>query len=73
MLSRLFIAALWSPAVKGLTGWLLFVMFIVILILSQLVSWVWFVLDLSFPDPCCIFYFYEDHVSEIILNSWQVV
>ena len=26
MLSRLFIAALWSPAAKGLTSWLLFVM-----------------------------------------------
>ena len=28
MLSRLFIAALWSPAGKGLTSWLLFVMFV---------------------------------------------
>ena len=27
MTSRLFIAALWSPAGKGLTSWLLFVMF----------------------------------------------
>ena len=27
MLSRLFIAALWSPAGKELTAWLLFVMF----------------------------------------------
>ena len=27
MLSRLLIAALWSPAGKGLTYWLLFVMF----------------------------------------------
>ena len=39
MLSRLFIAALWSPEGKGLTSWLLFVMFIVILLLSNLVSW----------------------------------
>ena len=31
MLSRLFIAALWSPEGKGLTFWLLFVTFIVIL------------------------------------------
>ena len=30
MLSRLFIAALWSPGGKGLTSLLLFVMFIVI-------------------------------------------
>ena len=27
ILSRLFIAALWSPTGKGLTSWLLFVMF----------------------------------------------
>ena len=39
MLSRLFIAALWSHKGKGLTSWLLFVMFIVILLLSHLVSW----------------------------------
>ena len=38
MLSRLLIAALWSPDGKGLTSWLLFVMFIVILLLSHLVS-----------------------------------
>ena len=39
MLLRLFAAALWSPEGKGLTSWLLFVMFIVILLLSYLVSW----------------------------------
>ena len=39
MLSRLFIAALWSPEGKGLTSWTLFVMFIVVLLLSHLVSW----------------------------------
>ena len=39
MLSRLFIATLWSPEGKGLTSWLLFVMFIMILLLSHLVSW----------------------------------
>ena len=27
MLPRLFIAALWSPGVKGLTSWIMFVMF----------------------------------------------
>ena len=40
MLSRLFIAALWSPAVKELTSRLLLAMFIVFLFLSHLVSWV---------------------------------
>ena len=39
MLSRLFVAALWSPEGKGLTSWLLFVMLIVNLLLSHLVSW----------------------------------
>ena len=40
VLSRLFIAALWSPAGKGLTSWLLLVMFIVFLLFSHAVSWV---------------------------------
>ena len=39
MLSRMFIAALLSSEGKGLTSWLLFVMFIVILLLLHLVSW----------------------------------
>ena len=39
MLSCLFIATLWSPEGKAQTSWLLFVMFIVILLLSRLVSW----------------------------------
>ena len=48
MLSRLFIAALWSPG--KLTSWLLFVMFIVILLLSHLLSWSR--CCISIPDPC---------------------
>ena len=40
MLSHLFIATLWSPAGKGLASWLLFVMYIVFLLLSHVVSWV---------------------------------
>ena len=39
MLSPLFIFALWSPEEEELTYWLLFVMFIVVLLLSHLVSW----------------------------------
>ena len=38
MLSLLFIAALWSPVGKGLTSWLLFVMFNCVLSLSHVVS-----------------------------------
>ena len=39
-LSCMFIAALLSPAGKGLTSWLLLVMSIVFLLLSHVVSWV---------------------------------
>ena len=38
ILSRLSIAALWSPEGKELTSWLLFVVFNVILLLSHLLS-----------------------------------
>ena len=38
MLSRLFIAALWSSAEKGLTSWLSFVMFNCVLSLSHVES-----------------------------------
>ena len=38
ILSHLFIAALWSPAGKDLTSWLLFVM-LVFLSLYRVVSW----------------------------------
>ena len=37
---RFFIAALWSPAGKGLTSWLLFVMINSFLSLSHAISWV---------------------------------
>ena len=40
MLLYLFIVALWSPAGKGLTSWLSFVMFNCVLSLSHVVSWV---------------------------------
>ena len=43
ILSRLFIAALWSPARKGLTSWLSIVMFNCVLSLSHVVSWVRYV------------------------------
>ena len=36
----LFVGALWSPAGKALISWLSFVMLIVTLLLSNLVSWV---------------------------------
>ena len=42
MLLHLFIAALWSPVRKGLTSWPMFVILIVFLYLSHVVSWVRF-------------------------------
>ena len=40
MLSRPFIAALWSPAGKGLISWFLLVMLNCVLSLSNVVFWV---------------------------------
>ena len=57
MLSNLFIAALLSSTGKGLTSWLLLMMFIVFLLISHVVvSWVRCVLDLAFPDVCHLSY-----------------
>ena len=54
MLLRLFIAAVWSPTGKGLTSWLLFLMFMCVFvtflfgILGQVLYFI-----VSFPDICC--------------------
>ena len=58
MLSRLFSAALWSSAGKGLTSWLSFVMFNCVFVTfpcGMLVQ-VWY-LFVSIPDHCCLSYF----------------
>ena len=58
VLSPLFVAALCSPAWKGLTSWLLFVTFNCVFaafpcgILGQ----VWYLI-VSIPDLCCLSYF----------------
>ena len=54
---RLFIAALWSPAGKGLTSWLLLVMFIAFLLLA-----------VSFPDLCRLSYFYTIRPRTLIFG-----
>ena len=58
MLSHLFIAALWSPAGKGLISWLLLVKFIVFLLLFPcgILGQVWYLI-VSFPDLCLLSYF----------------
>ena len=64
MLSRLFIAALWSPEGKGLTSWLLFGMFVTFPF--GIFGQVWYLIVLI-PDPCCLSYF-QDRLS---LNEGQ--
>ena len=58
ILSRMFVTALWSPVRKGLTSWLLLVIFIVFFvtfpcgILGQVLY-----LIVSFPNLCRLSYF----------------
>ena len=58
MLSRLFIAALWSPVGKGLTSWLSFVMFncVFVTIACGILIQVWYSI-VSIPDLCSLSYF----------------
>ena len=57
ILSRLFIAALWSPAGKGLTYWLLFVMFNCVFVTfpCAILGQVWRLI-VSFPHRCRLSY-----------------
>ena len=59
MLSRQFSAALWSPAWKGLTSWLSFVMFncVFVSFACGVMDQVWFLI-VSISDPCCLSYLY---------------
>ena len=54
---RLFIAALWSPAGKGLTSWLLFMMLNFVFVTFQSGKWGSVVLIVSIPDLCHLSYF----------------
>ena len=58
MLSRLFMAALWSPAWKGLTSWLMFWMFNCVFVTFPCgnLGQVW-LLIVSIPDLCHLSYF----------------
>ena len=60
MLSCLFIAALWSPAGKGLTSWLSCVMFYCVFVdfLCGVLGQVW-CLIISITDLCLLTYFYK--------------
>ena len=66
MPSRLLIAAMWSPAGKGLTSWLSFVVLncAVVSFPFEIVGQVWYLI-VSIPDLCHLSYF---HTVRIVLH-----
>ena len=58
MLTRLFIAALWSSSWKGMASWPLFVMFNYVFVIFPrgILGQVWY-LTASIPDLCRLSYF----------------
>ena len=67
MLSRLFIAALWPPAGKGLTSWLMLVTFNCVFVAFPcgILGQVWY-LVVSIHDLCRLSYF---DVSKIVVST----
>ena len=67
----LFIAALWSPAGKGLTSWLLFVMFNCVFVTfpGDILGQVWYLIA-SIPDLCRLSYFdtYDCRATKVQTN-----
>ena len=74
MLSGLFIAALWSPAGKGLTSWLLFVMFncVFVCCLCGILGQVWYLI-VSNSDLCRLSYFQYETKRFQLLTSAKVL
>ena len=77
MLSRLFIAALWSPAAwKGLTSWLLFVMSNCYFVTFPcgILGQVWYLIVLI-PDLCRLSYFKRQFLKEFDINiiKYQII
>ena len=66
MLLRLLIAALWSPAGKGLTSWLSFVVLdcVIVAFPFGILGQVWYLI-VSIPDLCILSYF---HTLSIVLQ-----
>ena len=70
MLSRLFTAALWSPAGKGLKSWLLFVLFNCVFVIFPcgILGQVWYLI-VSISDLCRLLYF-EINASASASATW---
>ena len=62
--ARLFICALWSPAGKGLTSWLSFVVsnFEFVTFPCGILGQVWYFI-VSIPDLCTLTYFHANQTS----------
>ena len=71
MLSRLIIAASWSPAGKSLTSWLSFVVLncVVVTVPFGILGQVWYLI-VSIPDLCHLSYF---HTVRIVLHISAVL
>ena len=69
MLSRLFIAALWSPAGKGLTSWLFFVSFNYVFVTFPcgILGQVWYLI-VSIPDLCRLSFF-ADLAESVFIST----
>ena len=69
MLSRRFIAALWSSAGKGRTSWLSFVMFNCVFVSFQcgILGQVWYLIE-SIPDLCHLSYSIKEQT-----NPWTIL
>ena len=78
MLSRLLIAALWSPSRKGLTSCLSFVMFncAYVIIPCGILGQVWYLI-VSIPDICHLFHFhitvYNQGLSNILSTMKRLI
>ena len=68
--ARLFICALRSPAGKGLTSWLSFVVSAVSLSLSHWYPGSGVVTIVSIPDLCTLTYFYSSQFYEQVLYNY---
>ena len=73
MLPRVLIAALWSPAGKGLTSWLLFVVLncVVVTFPFGILGQVWYLI-VSIPDLCPLSYLLTVrivlHISAVLVQ-----
>ena len=70
--ARLFVDAFWSPAGKGFTSWLSFVMSNCDVVTFQLVYWVRCGLIVSIPDLCPLSYFAFTIKVLTIVNAMQM-